>query len=692
MFQSQHAQGLGVEPTPNLTRPVSAQQMPQLQQPLPPHPTNPAQSGAPVASQLRQRPPEAASPMARPNHPAPVVASGDRRGHQQPTERMIGRVIYCSGARATVSTSATNLTGATADFWAVGRLISIDVGSNRVVALVYEMRTNNASWNEEGINGVSVHVELVGEVSVDDNGVETFRRGVSRYPQVGAIAHKIRITDLEIMHDLGDRKSVEVGRLTQNEEVAATVSVEDMLRKHFAVVGTTGVGKSCSVTLLIRQCLAVKPELRVLLLDPHNEFSRAFSTEAALLDANTLELPFWLFKFDEMEDVVFRGKVVVEEADILRELISLAKAQFYAEKMGQVSAGTLRKSIDAGSFNADTPSPYRLADIFKLIDDMLGQLDPRFDRLRLKALRVRLDTLINDQRYAFMFPRGVMVDNFGAIISSIFRLPANGKPVSIINLSGLPSDVTNAVVAVLARLSFDVAFASEGGVHVMLVCEEAHRYVPQDVNAGFVPARRAIARIAKEGRKYGCSIAVVSQRPGELDPTILSQCSTIFAMRLSNDRDQEIMRSAISDSGSSTISFLSALDNREAIVFGEGVATPMRFKFTFQQSLHLPSAPGTIIHTGANTPVLKLAIPDATTLVNRLRGTQDMTLEAETGWAPSPTPVASPAALLRRPATEPATSQSHVGSFATTAAGTPIRQAMPSATSPAGNGLRAAGW
>ncbi|NJR20166.1 MAG: ATP-binding protein [Hyphomonadaceae bacterium] len=177
----------------------------------------------------------------------------------------------------------------------------------------------------------------------------------------------------------------------------------------------------------------------------------------------------------------------------------------------------------------------------------------------------------------------------------MFRLPANGKPISIINLSGLPSEVTNAVVAVLARLSFDVAYASEGSLHVMLVCEEAHRYVPQDPNAGFEPARRAIARIAKEGRKYGCSIAVVSQRPGELDPTILSQCSTVFAMRLSNDRDQEIIRSAISDSSASTVSFLSALDNREAIVFGEGVATPMRFKFTFQEVARLPSAPGTSV-------------------------------------------------------------------------------------------------
>jgi uncharacterized protein len=691
MFQSQPAQGLSsgaapaqtpIRPQPDATHVLGARH---AVQPQPaPSPSAlmrsqpaPAPQRAPQQTQI-QRP--SAPPQQPANQPQPLVqkpANTERRGRQQPTERMIGHVTFCSGARATVSTAATNMSGATADFWAVGRLISIEVGESRVVALVYEMRTDRAAWDEEQANSVSVHVELVGEVSDDDNGRVSFKRGVSRYPQVGAIAHKIRVSDLEIMHDLGEKTSVEIGRLTQNEDVPATISVEDMLRKHFAVVGTTGVGKSCSVTLLVRQCLSVKPELRVLILDPHNEFSSAFGNEASLLDANTLEMPFWLFKFDEMEDVVFRSKIVEEEADILRELISLGKAQFHAEKIGQTVPGTLRKSVDPGNFNADTPTPYRFSDVFKLIDEMLGQLEPRFDRIRLKSLRVRLDSLFNDQRYSFMFPKGGVGDNFGVILGMIFRLPAMGKPISIINLSGLPSDVTNAVVSVLARLSFDVAFASEGSVHVLLVCEEAHRYVPQDVNAGFLPTRRAIARIAKEGRKYGCSIAVVSQRPGELDPTILSQCSTVFAMRLSNDRDQFIIKSAISDSGASTISFLSALDNREAIVFGEGVATPMRFKFTFQESAKLPSAPGTSVQVGAQS---RVPIPDAELLVARLRGPRIEAVLPDT-WVPASAPQLRKSAPLAHE-TQASSNVTH-----TTAAGTPIRPSVAPIT-----GLRPGGW
>ena len=139
---------------------------------------------------------------------------------------------------------------------------------------------------------------------------------------------------------------------------------------------------------------------------------------------------------------------------------------------------------------------------------------------------------------------------------------------------GLPSEIVNVVVSVLARLAFDLALWSDGRMPITFVCEEAHRYVPRDTKVGFEPTKRAISRIAKEGRKYGVSLCVVSQRPGDLDPTILSQCSTLFTMRLSNERDQEIIRSALPDSAEKLIGFLPSLGTRETIVFGEGVTMP----------------------------------------------------------------------------------------------------------------------
>src|SRR5690606_22554853 len=151
------------------------------------------------------------------------------------------------------------------------------------------------------------------------------------------------------------------------------------------------------------------------------------------------------------------------------------------------------------------------------------------------------------------------------------------------------------------RMAFELALWSNGAIHVLVVCEEAHRYVPADPDRGFFPTRQAIARIAKEGRKYGVSLGIITQRPGELDQTILSQCSTLFAMRLANDRDQEIIRSAIPNSSISTLSFLSSLGNGEAIAFGEAISVPMRLRFARVENKYLPKAHG-ILDKGEETP------------------------------------------------------------------------------------------
>ncbi|MEO1793992.1 MAG: ATP-binding protein, partial [Pseudomonadota bacterium] len=168
------------------------------------------------------------------------------------------------------------------------------------------------------------------------------------------------------------------------------------------------------------------------------------------------------------------------------------------------------------------------------------------------------------------------------------RVPVNEKPITILELTGLPTEIVNVVVSVLCRMTFDFALWGEGHVPVTLVCEEAHRYVPAKSDTGFEPAKRSIAKIAKEGRKYGASLCIVTQRPAEIDPTILSQCNTVFALRMSNDRDQQIVQSAVSDTGSGLLEFLPALGQREAIAFGDGVALPVRIKFDELAKDNLP--------------------------------------------------------------------------------------------------------
>ncbi len=178
-----------------------------------------------------------------------------------------------------------------------------------------------------------------------------------------------------------------------------------------------------------------------------------------------------------------------------------------------------------------------------------------------------------------MFGSLTVYDGMTQVLSRIFRVPVNDKPITIVELTGLPTEIINVVVSVLSRMTFDFAHWSEGKVPLTLVCEEAHRYVPSVPRLGFEPCKRAIAKIAKEGRKYGVALCIVSQRPSEIDPTILSQCNTVFALRMSNDRDQEIVTSAITDTSSGLLEFLPALGQREALAFGDGVSLPVRIMF-----------------------------------------------------------------------------------------------------------------
>ena len=144
-------------------------------------------------------------------------------------------------------------------------------------------------------------------------------------------------------------------------------------------------------------------------------------------------------------------------------------------------------------------------------------------------------------------------DTMAEILGHLFRLPPDGKPMTIMQLAGFPAEVVDSVVSVLCRMAFDFGLWSDGAAPLLFVCEEAHRYAPADKKIGFGPTRRALSRIAKEGRKYGVFLGLVTQRPAEIDPTIISQCSTLFVMRLANERDQNLIRSAVSDAAANLL-------------------------------------------------------------------------------------------------------------------------------------------
>ncbi|PCK86311.1 ATPase [Rhizobium sophoriradicis] len=510
----------------------------------------------------------------------------DRRDGLAPGNRFLGRVVACSGSRATIAAVAVEGGTDLTELWSVGRLISISVGRNRVVALVYQMNTGGHAWGEGEDNTFKIETELLGEVRVDEDGREEFSTGISRYPYLGAIAHRIRAADLMRIYDAGTGTTAVIGKLTQDESIDAAIHIPSMLSKHFAVVGSTGVGKSTAVSLLLHKAIAADPKLRVLILDPHNEFAAAFPKHAVTIDTDTLDLPFWLMRLEEFAEVVFRGRPPVpEELDMLRDIMPEAKRAFRGSDNSLV-----RRTTEKSSITADTPVPYRMADLLALIDERIGRLEGRAEKPSLRSLKMRLIAAINDPRYHFMFSNNTISDTITDTIAQIFRIPGDNRPICTFQLAGIPSEVVNSVASVLCRMAFEVALWSDGAIHMLVVCEEAHRYIPSDPSLGFVPTRQAIARIAKEGRKYGVSLGIITQRPGELDQTILSQCSTLFAMRLANDRDQEIIRSAIPNSSISTTSFISSIGNGEAIAFGEAISVPMRMRFSRVDENLLPKA------------------------------------------------------------------------------------------------------
>ena len=440
----------------------------------------------------------------------------------------------------------------------------------------------------------SAGVDLLGEILGGPDRPK-FQRGVTNYPTIGDAVELITNQELRTVYAPTGSDQINVGTLQQDRSVIAYVDVEEMLSKHFAVLGSTGVGKSSGVSLLLNEILKSRPNLRIFLLDVHNEYGRCFGDRALVLNPRNLKLPFWLFNFEEIVDVLFAGRPgVPEELDILAEVIPMAKG-IYTQYQNADRVGLKRIDPKAIGYTVDTPVPYRLVDLISLIDERMGKLENRSSRIIYHKLISRIETVRNDPRYAFMFDNAnVGGDTMAEVISHLFRLPANGRPMTIMQLAGFPAEVVDSVVSVLCRMAFDFGLWSDGVSPLLFVCEEAHRYASADRNIGFGPTRKAVSRIAKEGRKYGVYLGLVTQRPAELDATIISQCNTLFAMRLANDRDQALLRSAVSDAAANLLSFVPSLGTREVLAFGEGVALPTRLRFKEVPLHQLPRSEATI--------------------------------------------------------------------------------------------------
>jgi DNA helicase HerA-like ATPase len=583
----------------------------------------------------------------------------------------VGRIVAVTGAHAIILLDIEERPNVDAERSPeIGTLLKVDCTTSISLALVSALSSPMPSHARGEQELRIVEVEFIGELPKDEHGrPKAFRRGISSYPSLGDIVYRASRSELSKAYACDSETSIRVGHIQQDPSIPAMIKIDEMLGKHFAVLGTTGTGKSCTVALILRRILEKNPQAHILLLDVHREYSQSFQGISEVITPDNMVLPFWLLNFDESVEILI-GQQASREGDIeiLREIIPMAKGR-YMSNQRRDKAGVARTTsvIEGANIGVDTPLPYRTSDLINILEEYIGKLELRGELAPYKRLKARIETITRDPRYGFMFGSLTVQDNMVSVLARLFRIPVNGKPIAILELGGLPSDIINVVVSVLARLAFDFGVWSAGRIPITFVCEEAHRYVPIDKTLGFEPTKRAISKIAKEGRKYGVSLCMVTQRPAELDPTILSQCNTIFSMRLTNERDQDILRAGISDAAASLLEFMSTMGTGEAIVFGEGVALPTRIKFDM-----LPADASPKSNTASFTTNWAKDLPDDTFLheiVNRWRAqtfnpdsASYTTEQAPTPLAPPPQPatirrdLSAPPPIQQRPGIQPAPS------------------------------------
>jgi DNA helicase HerA-like ATPase len=489
-------------------------------------------------------------------------------------------------------------------------------------------------------------VQLLGEGQRGQD----LRRGISQYPTVGDPVHLVTDQDLARIYGAPDSPNfVKVGHLSSAESIPALVDLNKLVTRHGAVLGATGAGKSTTVASLLRSFSQKSsyPSARVLLIDVHGEYAPALRDRATVFRVNPneklgqrpLSIPYWAMSFDEF--LVFTlGSIDEVARGAVLEKITELKAQSLAI--------TPRKGVTLETLTVDVPIPFSVNqlwfDFHRLmnathttadgqsqktealledphgipveIGDALNVVPPRYkphspakiflskSNLNFKRPLEGLAMRMRDPRLSFLFRPGEWFPDLkGQPVSDLDKLLqewlGGPQPITILDLSGVPVSILNDLVGVLLRIVYDALFwsryVSEGGRErpLLVVLEEAHAYLGRGDSS---PASLAVRRIVKEGRKYGIGALIVSQRPSEIDSTILSQCGTLFAMRLSNSSDRAHVVSTVTDNLEGLLAMLPALRTGEAIILGEAVQLPVRTQLDPPESNMRPDSADPLVY------------------------------------------------------------------------------------------------
>jgi len=416
-----------------------------------------------------------------------------------------------------------------------------------------------------------------------------FQRGVARYPTTGAAVHAIGSADIARMFDRFRSKGLAVGKLASHASLEVFLDPTSLFGRHAAIVGQTGAGKSWTIASLVQKTVAVMPKAHIIILDLHGEYCWvrtgqrhfAFGEEVVRhLDARDLEIPYWLMTYAELCDLLIDNT----------EYSAHNQTAVFREELGALrSAEGVRLGLHRTT--VDTPVHFDLLALRAAVDKrnglvpgskpdsmIKGPLTGSFDNFLM-----RLDSRLNDARYDFLLkPKSRNTsDSMSSLLRDFVGLGSKKVAITVIDLSSVPFDVRPTVAAQIGRLAFEFNYWNPAyrDFPILLICEEAHVYIPRAAESQFAGSRRSMERIAKEGRKYGVGLMVVSQRPHEVSETVLSQCGTFICLRITNPDDQNYVRSLVPESEGDLVGVLAGLGRGEALVLGEAVPLPTRVKF-----------------------------------------------------------------------------------------------------------------
>lgn len=441
--------------------------------------------------------------------------------------------------------------------------------------------------------------------TVDGEKKNTFKRGADSFPQIDRECYVVDAGNLQrfmgiLGADFPENERLKLGTFVADRTAEAIVSGDKFFQRHAAILGSTGSGKSYAVALILERAAKLKYP-NILVFDMHGEYAplanptkSGFATRLRIAGPGDLDkpgedvlfLPYWLLNRDEMLSMI------LDRSD-QNAPNQASRFTLHVRNLKEKTLQDAKKDEVAKTFTVDSPIPYPMEALTSLLEkdntDKAVRADGRGEKAgdwegKLTRFISRLEAKLGDRRYGFMFNPPPQANTYEWLAGQTRRLLGmiEGKGIKIIDFSEVPSDVLPVVTGTLARLLYDVQFwmAAEKRTPVTLLCDEAHLYLPirDDADAVQRQALGAFERIAKEGRKYGFSLLVVSQRPSDVSKTILSQCNNFLSLRLTNDTDQAVIKRLMPDSLAGLTSILPLLDTGEALMLGDAVLLPSRIK------------------------------------------------------------------------------------------------------------------